>query len=209
MRQGDLSHDLFYVVSGSATLRYDTDAGRELVLGTLYPGEFFGEIGLFDEDAVSTTNVRAKSRCVIERVDHHHLRSDPTLLAQFLLLLAPQLEMRLRTIYRRISEVAFKDVGDRIKCVLHDLSNEPEAVAHPHGKMIVVSRKELASTVGASREMVGRVIQRLEQQCHIRTKGKSIVVHSARSAASAVNETSNSQRPAATAVVARRAVVSI
>ena len=46
IRQGDPSHDLFYIVKGSVSVMLEDEEGRELVLAYLNPGDFFGEIGL-------------------------------------------------------------------------------------------------------------------------------------------------------------------
>ena len=47
IRQGDPSHDLFYIAKGSVSVTLEDEEGRELVLAYLNPGDFFGEIGLF------------------------------------------------------------------------------------------------------------------------------------------------------------------
>ena len=58
-RQGDPSHDLFYVVSGAVTVRIEDEQGNQLVLAYLNAGEFFGEIGLFGANPQRSAVVRA------------------------------------------------------------------------------------------------------------------------------------------------------
>ena len=60
IRQGDPSHDLFYIVRGSVTVMLEDEEGRELVLAYLNAGDFFGEIGLFNEHVNRSALVRAK-----------------------------------------------------------------------------------------------------------------------------------------------------
>jgi CRP/FNR family cyclic AMP-dependent transcriptional regulator len=61
-----------------------------------------------------------------------------------------------------------------------DLCNEPDAMTHPDGMQIKVSRQELSRLVGCSREMAGRVLKVLEEQGLVTASGKTIVVFGAR-----------------------------
>jgi CRP/FNR family cyclic AMP-dependent transcriptional regulator len=61
-----------------------------------------------------------------------------------------------------------------------DLCNEPDAMTHPQGMQIKVSRQELSRLVGCSREMAGRVLKVLEEQGILTARGKTIVVFGAR-----------------------------
>ena len=61
-----------------------------------------------------------------------------------------------------------------------DLCREPDAMTHPDGMQIKVSRQELSRLVGCSREMAGRVLKVLEDQGLVRASGKTIVVFNAR-----------------------------
>ena len=49
IRQGDPSHELFYIIKGSVTVMLADEEGRELVLAYRNPGDFFGEIDLSNE----------------------------------------------------------------------------------------------------------------------------------------------------------------
>src|SRR4029077_15118698 len=60
------------------------------------------------------------------------------------------------------------------------LCGEPDAMTHPEGMQIKVSRQELSRLVGCSREMAGRVLKVLEEQGLLRATGKTIVVFNAR-----------------------------
>jgi len=61
IRQGDPAGDLYYIITGSVTVLLEDDKGHEIVLAYLNPGDFFGEIGLFNEDANRTALVRARN----------------------------------------------------------------------------------------------------------------------------------------------------
>jgi CRP/FNR family cyclic AMP-dependent transcriptional regulator len=70
------------------------------------------------------------------------------------------------------------DVTSRISSTLIDLCDEPDAMSHPQGTQIRVSRQELARIVGCSREMAGRVLKQLEEQGVLHARGKTVVVYS-------------------------------
>ena len=76
--------------------------------------------------------------------------------------------------------MAFMDVTSRDLATLLDLCQEPDAMTHPNGTQIRISRQEISRIVGCSREMVGRVLKQLEEQRMIDVSGKTIVVRGTR-----------------------------
>jgi CRP/FNR family cyclic AMP-dependent transcriptional regulator len=79
-----------------------------------------------------------------------------------------------------LGDLAFVDVTGRVAHAIMDLCNEPDAMTHPEGMQIKVSRQELSRLIGCSREMAGRVLKVLEEQGLLRATGKTIVVFNAR-----------------------------
>ena len=94
--------------------------------------------------------------------------------------LATQLASRLERTNKKLGDLAFVDVTGRIAHAIMDLCNEPDALTHPDGMQIKVSRQELSRLVGCSREMAGRVLKVLEEQGLLTAKGKTIVVYNVR-----------------------------
>ncbi|HET6588464.1 MAG TPA: helix-turn-helix domain-containing protein, partial [Oleiagrimonas sp.] len=91
-----------------------------------------------------------------------------------------QLTNRLLRTSRQVSRMAFMDVTNRVSRTLLDLCDEPDAMTHPDGTQIRISRQEVSRIVGCSREMVGRVLKQLEEQGMIDVSGKTIVVRGTR-----------------------------
>ena len=180
IRQGDPSHDLFYIVKGSVTVMLEDDEGRELVLAYLNPGDFFGEIGLFNEHVNRSALVRAKTACEVATISYDRLKSMSTVFPDLLFAISSQLANRLRKMNRKVGDLAFMDVSGRVARSLLDLCKEPDAMTHPDGMQIRVTRQELGRIVGCSREMVGRVLKTLEEQHLISVSGKTIVVFGVR-----------------------------
>lgn len=179
IKEGDPSYDLFYVISGSVTVLTEDDKGREIVLAYLNPGDFFGEIGLFDDENRSAF-VRARTNCEIAQMSYNKLKSLNSLFPELLIAIASQMAVRLRKTSRKVTDLAFTDVQGRVARTLLDLCKEPDAMTHPDGMQIRITRQELGRIVGCSREMVGRVLKHLEEQHLIAVSGKTMVIFGAR-----------------------------
>ncbi len=184
-RPGAPASSLYYVVSGSLSVISEEPDGRELVLGYANAGDFIGEMGLFfaaDERAVV---VRTRTPCELAEINYdrlHQLFAGPLAAEcpRILYAIGLQLSKRLLDTSRKASRLAFMDVTGRIQRTLLDLCQEPDALSHPQGTQIRVSRQELARIVGCSREMAGRVLKQLQEQGVLHARGKTVVVYGTR-----------------------------
>ena len=176
IRQGDPAGELYYICKGSVTVLLEDDKGHEIVLAYLNPGDFFGEIGLFNEDADRSALVRARTTCEIAQISYSKLRSLTDLYPDLIIAMTTQLARRLRNTNRKLGDLAFMDVYGRVARTLLDLCEQPDAMTHPEGMQVRVTRQELARLVGCSREMVGKVLKDMEEQSHVAVSGKNIVV---------------------------------
>ncbi len=177
---GDAPDVLYYIVEGSVTVLIEDDNGREIVLAYLNRGDFFGEMGLFGEQSTRSAWVRTRTECELAEISYARFRQladeDPGILFA----LASQMAARLRSTSRKVSDLAFLDVTGRVARTLLDLCKQPDAMTHPDGMQIRITRQEIGRIVGCSREMVGRVLKNLEEQGLITAHGKTIVVFGTR-----------------------------
>jgi CRP/FNR family transcriptional regulator, cyclic AMP receptor protein len=173
---GDTPDVLYYIVEGSVSVLIEDEDGREIVLAYLNAGDFFGEMGLFDEQTNRSAWVRTRVQCEIAEISYARFRQlseeDPGILFA----LAGQMATRLRNTSRKVGDLAFMDVTGRVARTLLDLCRQPDAMTHPDGMQIRITRQEIGRIVGCSREMVGRVLKTLEEQGLITVKGKTMVV---------------------------------
>ncbi len=183
-RPGDPAGTLYYVINGSVSIITEDD-DRELVLGYFGTGEFVGEMGLFIESDRREVILRTRTPCELGEISYERLyqlfdgplQGDAT---RIVYAIGSQLSRRLLDTSRKAGRLAFLDVTDRIIRTLHDLTREPEAMSHPQGTQLRVSRQELARLVGCSREMAGRVLKKLQIDGVLHARGKTVVLYGTR-----------------------------
>jgi len=181
-RPGDPAGTIYYIISGSLSAVVEEEDGRELVLGYFNAGDFVGETGIFvstpsREVVMRTRTATELAEIGVERL--HALFAGPLAddCPKILFAIGQQLTKRLLHTSRKASRLAFMDVTSRIVNTLNDLCEEPDAMSHPRGTQIRVSRQELARIVGCSREMAGRVLKQLEEDGSLEAHGKTIVIY--------------------------------
>jgi CRP/FNR family cyclic AMP-dependent transcriptional regulator len=177
---GEQSDSIFYITQGSVTVLVEDDTGREIIVAYLNTGDFVGEMAMFGEKGTRTAWVKAKIECEVAELSYAKFselsRKDSGMLYQ----LASQLADRLGKTTQKVGDLAFLDVTGRVAHTLLDLCKEPDAMTHPDGMQIKITRQEIGRIVGCSREMVGRVLKTLEEQGLVSVKGKTMVVFGTR-----------------------------
>ena len=184
IHEGDISNSLYYIIEGAVNVQAENEAGDEIILAHLNEGDFFGEAGLFDflnaDGSKRTAWVITRSKSVIAEISYEQFRSivsdDPAVM----FLLTSQIFNRLRKTSHKVRDLVFLDVKGRIAHCLMELTEEPDAMTHPDGMQISITRQDIAKMVGCSREMAGRVLKELEDEGLISAHGKTIVVFGAR-----------------------------
>ncbi|WP_019528214.1 cAMP-activated global transcriptional regulator CRP [Dasania marina] len=177
---GDSSDSLYYIIDGSVTVLIEDDEGKEMIVAYLNKGDFFGEMGLFDNQESRSAWVRAKTECEVGEISYAKFHELSEQNPEFLLAVGTQMAKRLRETTRKVGDLAFLDVTGRVARTLLDLCKQPDAMTHPDGMQIKITRQEIGRIVGCSREMVGRVLKTLEEQGLVNVKGKTMVVFGTR-----------------------------
>jgi CRP/FNR family cyclic AMP-dependent transcriptional regulator len=185
IRPGDAGDRLYYIVEGSVSVCAEDDDGRELILAYLNKNEFIGEIGVFKGVETRKVTIKTRSECRLAEIGYDRFRNalKKELLEyapDLLFMLGEQLSARLLVANRKFCDLAFMDVEGRIARTLLDLCKEPDAITHPDGMQLHITRQEISRIVGCSREMAGRVLKELEDKGLISAHGKTIVVFGTR-----------------------------
>ncbi|GAB1434221.1 Crp/Fnr family transcriptional regulator [Sphaerotilus sulfidivorans] len=172
VEQGRKSDALFILLSGRARVITSDARGREVILAVLEAGDYLGEMSLIDNEPHSAT-VRAEVQTdvlVLGRNEFSVCLPDNSSLSYAIL---RGLVARLRNADRQIESLALLDVYGRVARALLDMAEDDE------GRRVIrskVSRQDLAKVVGASREMVSRVMKDLEERHLIETQENGWVV---------------------------------
>jgi CRP/FNR family cyclic AMP-dependent transcriptional regulator len=177
---GDMGNSLFYLVKGSVSVLIEDDEGKEMIVAYLNAGAFFGEMGLFDGEERRSAWVRARTECHVGEISYAKFRELGEKQPEILFELSSQIADRLRSTTRKVGDLAFLDVAGRVARTLLDLCKQPDAMTHPDGMQIKITRQEIGRIVGCSREMVGRVLKTLEEQGLVHVRGKTMVVFGTR-----------------------------
>lgn len=184
IQPGDDADTLYYFIEGSAYVRVDEVDGHEFILANLSRGDFIGEAGFFEPDEKRDKRdvfVQTCSVCRLAGISYSRLSS---LLQndlkkesnEIIIALGRQLAKRLLQTSRKAGHLAFLDVSGRVARTLIDLTEIPEAMTHPDGMQIRVTRQDIGRMVGCSREMAGRVLKSLVEEGLIEVAGKTILV---------------------------------
>ena len=177
---GDQCDSLYYIIDGSVTVLLEDDDGKEMIVAYLNKGDFFGEMGLFESEDVRSAWVKTKTACEIAEISYEKFLSLTRTEPQFLFELSKQMAERLKNTTQKVGDLAFLDVTGRVASTLLDLCKQPDAMTHPDGMQIKITRQEIGRIVGCSREMAGRVLKTLEDQGLVSVSGKTMVVYGTR-----------------------------
>ena len=164
--QGKKSNALFLLLTGRARVISADSRGREVILATLQSGDYVGEMSLIDDEPHSATVQAEIQTDVLElaRLDFARCLPENSSMAYAVM---RGLVQRLRHADRKIESLALMDVYGRVARALRDF-----AAQAPDGRWVVrekISRSDIAKMVGASREMVSRVMKDLEERGLIET----------------------------------------
>jgi CRP-like cAMP-binding protein len=172
VEQGRKSNALFILLTGRARVLSADVRGREVILAVLQPGDYVGEMSLIDNEPHSAT-VRAEVQTdmlILGRAEFARCLPENSSLSYAIM---RGLVQRLRNADRQIESLALLDVYGRVARTLLDMAEDVGGQQIIRGK---VSRQDLAKVVGASREMVSRVMKDLEERGIVETQENGSVL---------------------------------
>jgi CRP-like cAMP-binding protein len=172
VEQGRKTNSLFILLNGRARVLTADSRGREVILAVLESGDYVGEMSLIDNEPHSAT-VRAEVQTdmlVLSRTDFSRCLPENSSLSYAIM---RGLVRRLRNADRQIESLALLDVYGRVARTLLDMADHQDGVKIIRSK---VSRQDMAKVVGASREMVSRVMKDLEERGVIETQDNGHVL---------------------------------
>jgi CRP/FNR family cyclic AMP-dependent transcriptional regulator len=169
---GDLTDSLFILISGRIKVFMSDLDGKEVILSILGPNEFFGEMALIDNSPRSA-NVVALEPCELLCIPKPEFKRCLAGNFDMAMTVMRRLVKRLREADNQIGSLALMDVFGRVARLLLETSEVIE------GERVVttkLSKQDIARMIGASREMVSRVMKHLQEAGYIDVRADRIVI---------------------------------
>lgn len=169
--QGDDSDSLYVIIDGKVDVFLQNDKGKEIIINTLHPCESFGELaplGRIPRQASVITTENSTLGVISRQVFVDCLLSNPQLSMRIIDLLINLIS----ELTEEVSSLALDDVYNRVTRVLYKNSEEV------NGKLVTskLTQQDIANRVGATREMVNRIMRELKTGGYISTEGKKITI---------------------------------
>ena len=171
INEGDTSTSLYLLIAGKVKVFLSDEEGREFVLNSLSPGDYFGEYALLDDEqrTASVMTTDKSSFLIIHKEDFQHLRNDYVDMSEILI---HNLVGRIRQLTDNVKTLALKDVYGRIRKLLGDLAEKSDSDKIEEK----LTQQEIANRVGSSREMVARILKDLSVGGYIVSEKKQITL---------------------------------
>ena len=169
--EGDETDSLYVLLSGRVKVFLCDAAGKEVTLNQLGPGEYFGEITLDGGPRSASVVALEATRCAV--VKRGELLALVERRPQFALHMVRKLAHRVRALSEDVRSLALMDVYGRVARLLLELAEENE------GRLVIreaLTHKDIASRVGASREMISRIFSDLSDGGYVRKEGGELVI---------------------------------
>lgn len=172
LTEGEMGDSLYMIQSGKVKVVIGDEEGREIILKILGPGDFFGEMSMIDKEprSASVTTLEPAVFLVLTHAAFEKCVEQAPRIAKVVMQI---LAHRVREADRKIGTLALMDVYGRVASTLLELA------VYTNGKLVVgekLSQQDLANMVGASREMVNRILKDLTERGFISIESKSITI---------------------------------
>lgn len=168
INEGDQANAMFICTGGKVKVYVSDENGREFVLNSMGPDEYFGELSLLDDDTRSASVITTDKSTfsILYKEDFTKaIMNNP----QIALVLLRNLAQRIRQLTGNVKTLALQDVYGRIRKILMDLSSEKDGETVIEEKL---TQQDIANRIGSSREMVARILKDLATGGYIEIEKK-------------------------------------
>lgn len=173
INEGEDAISLYVIVSGGIKVSMDNEDGKEIILNSQGPGEYFGEMALIDDQPRSAsivTTEKSKFLIINKPAFHHILEKHPNIAIGLL----KNLSKRIRSLSDNVKSLALMDVYGRLAKMLLNMAKEKD------GRLVIeqkLTQQDIASRIGSSREMVARILKDLANGGYISIENKYITIN--------------------------------
>jgi CRP/FNR family cyclic AMP-dependent transcriptional regulator len=171
IHEGDTGDSLFVVLSGKVKVYASNEAGREVVIDFHGPGEYVGELSLSGAPRSASVITVEPTTCAV--VNRAHVREFIVAYPDFALHLIEKLIERTRRATANVKSLALSDVYGRLARLLTSLARDVD------GRRVVpetLTQQDIAERIGASRDMVSRLLKDLVGGGYLAVEGRTITL---------------------------------
>lgn len=160
--EGDYSDSLYVVLSGRVKIFMSDEKGREVVLNTIGPGDYFGEFVLdggprtASVETMESTRLFVISRLAIEELLKHNPEFSRDLISRLI--------TKVRSLTSKVRGFALSDVYGRLRVYINENIVRDSEIAMLRER---VTHQDIALRIGASREVVSRILKDLSDGGYI------------------------------------------
>ena len=173
INENDFADSLYVIETGRVKVYCSDKNGKEFIMNTLSGGDYFGELALLDDDkrSASVRTMEKSNFCIIYKEDFNKVIEQQPNIAKTLI---RNLTRRVRKLTQDVKALALQDVYGRVTNVLTTLAEpkDEETSIIPEK----LTQQDIADRVGASREMVARILKDLTIGEYISFEGRNIVI---------------------------------
>jgi CRP/FNR family cyclic AMP-dependent transcriptional regulator len=174
VNEGEAGDAIYILIQGRVRVFSADTSGKEITLGTVLAGDFFGEMALDGGERSAT--VEALEPCLCAVIPNAHVLAFIRSNSEFAISLLKKTITRARSATQAARDMALLDVCERLAQTLNHLAkvtaddNTPKIIAP------LITHSELASHVGASREMVSKLMKDLERGGYVQVNTRQITL---------------------------------
>jgi CRP/FNR family cyclic AMP-dependent transcriptional regulator len=173
INEGDRSDALYVILEGKVKVYASDENGKEVILNIQGPGEYFGELALID-DVPRSASVMTLKPSRLASVSRESFEACLVENPRLALKLVRSLSQRILSLTEVVKNLALHDVYGRVTRTLCKLAREQ------NGRFVIEQRlthQDIADMVGASREMVSRIMKDLSTGGYIKASNKMITIN--------------------------------
>lgn len=172
VNEGDPTDAIYIILEGRVRIFLADDKGKEVTLNVQGPGEYFGELTLDGGPRSASVMTLEPSRFMI--IPRESLESFFANYPDFAMHLVHKLISRVRVLTERVKSLALQDVYGRLRGMLEELAVEQDGQKVVEGRM---TQSDIAARIGASREMVSRILSDLKTGGYVTQGRHRIIIH--------------------------------
>lgn len=174
IHENDPADSLFVIENGRVKVYCSDKNGKEFIMNTQGAGDYFGELALLDDStrSASVRTVEKSTFCIVYKDDFNRVLDEHPNIRRILI---ANLAARVRKLTGDVKSLALQDVYGRVANVLMDLAEDRD-----DGTLLIpekLTQQDIADRVGASREMVARILKDLTIGEYIRFEGRHIIIN--------------------------------